>query len=101
MALHADAVAENRAAREWTRRVHRDDADRLLLAAIMAGQAIYERALARARRAGDTDQIRIARVREHLAEDFFRFGRAIFNRGDGTRNRADVSPPHPLCPSFV
>src|ERR1700748_266085 len=100
MALHAHAVAENRAAGEWARWVDRYDADGLIFAAIMAGQAIYERALARARRAGDTDQIRIARVREHLAEDFFRFGRAIFNRGDGTRNRADVARPHLLCPVF-
>src|ERR1700727_2678989 len=100
MALHAHAVAENRAAREWTRGVHRDDADGLLLAAIMAGHAIYERALARARRAGDTDQIRIARVREHLAEDFFRFARTVFNRGNGSRNRTHIASPHLFCPVF-
>src|SRR5580704_16404672 len=100
MPLHAYAVAKNCAAGEWARRVHCNDADGLILAAIMAGQAIDERALARSGRTGDADQICVSCIGKNLAQNLFRFARAIFNRGDSTRNRTDVASAHLLCPVF-
>ena len=54
--LHANAVAENRASAERTGRIDGDDANRLSLLAILARQLIDQRALARARRAGQAKQ---------------------------------------------
>src|ERR1700756_544813 len=100
MPLHAHAIAKNCAAGEWARRVHCNDADRFLLAAIMPGHTIDERALSRPRGAGDTDQIGVASIRKNLAQNFFRLVRAILNRGDSTRNRAHVASAHLLSPVF-
>src|ERR1700756_1742012 len=66
----------------------------------MARPPIDQRALAGARRAGDTYEICVAGIGEHLAQNFFRFGGAIFNRGNGARNRADVASPPLFCPVF-
>src|SRR6185503_9957661 len=58
--LHAHAVAENRAARIGAGRIDGNDTDRLAALAQLRGQSIDEGALARARRAGDADEIRAA-----------------------------------------
>ena len=62
--LHADAIAENRPASVRTGRINRDDAHRLLFLAILARQLIHQRALAAARRAGQSDDARPAAVRK-------------------------------------
>ena len=65
--LHADAVAEDRAAGVRAGRIDRDDADGLARSAELRDQAIDQRALAGAGRAGDAGEIGAAGVREHLA----------------------------------
>ena len=64
MVLHANAVAQNRAAAVWTGGIDRDDAYRLVLLAIVACQLIDQRALACPRRAGQPDYSRSPSVRE-------------------------------------
>ena len=58
VALHANAIAENCAAGVWTGGIDGDDADRFACCAIMCSEAIDERALAGAGRAGDADRYR-------------------------------------------
>ena len=65
---HADAVAEDRAAGEGRRRVDGDDADALLLRAVVLRHRRDERRLARARRAGDADDPRASGLRIELRE---------------------------------
>ena len=60
MALHADAVAEDRAAGERAGGIDGDDADRLPRLRQSAGEAVDERGLAGAGRAGDADDPRAA-----------------------------------------
>ena len=61
MLLHADAVAQNRSAGVGTGGIDRDDADGAFFLAIVAGQLIDQRALARARRTGESKYPRTAR----------------------------------------
>src|SRR5258708_39326559 len=91
MSLHANAVAQNRAARKWTCRIHREHPHVLLCPPVVRSQAIHERAFPSARRAGDSRQISLSSVRENAAEDFFRFVLMVFNGGDGAGNGADVA----------
>ena len=62
-ALHADAIAEQRAAGERRRRIDGDDADRQPRVAEFAREHRGERALARARRSGDADAPRAPELR--------------------------------------
>ncbi len=55
MPLHADAVAEDRAAGDAAGGIDGDDGDGLSAAAEFGGQRVDERALARAGRTGDAD----------------------------------------------
>ncbi len=64
VALHANAVAQNRAAGEWAGGIDRDNADRFAFFAITCGEPIDQRALARAGRAGDADHIGAAGAEE-------------------------------------
>ena len=100
VALHANAVAEDRSASEWTRGIHGDDTDGFLLAAIMAGEAIHQRALARSRRAGDADAVRIAGVREKLAQDFFGLRLERFSIAETAREIARTSPARTCSAQF-
>ena len=92
MALHADAIAEHRAARVRARRIDRYDADGQSLRANNGREPIDERALSRARRAGDADDVRAPGSRiKRLGER--RRGRLIvFHDGDSTRERAPIAP---------
>ena len=54
---HADPIAENRTAREWTGGIDRDDGDTRRALAIGAGKTIHERGLAAAGRTGDPDDL--------------------------------------------
>ena len=55
--VHADAVAQDGAARVGRRRIHGEDADGASALARGAGERADERALAAARRAGDADDV--------------------------------------------
>src|SRR5580704_16895712 len=100
MPLHAHAIAKNCAAGEWARRVHCNDADRFLLAAIMPGHTIDKRALARPWSTRYADKIRVDGVGKQLAQNLFRFARAIFNRGNGAGNRTHITRANLLSPVF-
>src|SRR5664279_3441768 len=63
--LHADSVAENRAARERRRRVHGDDADLSPEDARLARERGGQRGLARSRRAGQARHTGAARSRKN------------------------------------
>jgi hypothetical protein len=77
--LHADAVAEDRTARLRTGRVNRNNADRLTLFAIVFGQLIDERALARAGRASHADDSRPAGMRKERFEQIRPAGTAVLD----------------------
>src|SRR5262249_5248107 len=51
MRLHANAVAKDRSPAEWTGRIDCNNADRLTLLAVLAGDLINQRALTRTGRA--------------------------------------------------
>ena len=100
VALHANAIAKNRSAGERARGIDGDDADRLVLAAIVSREAVDQRALARSRSAGDPDAIGAPGVGKKLAQDFLGFARAIFDRGNGARKRARHRPRESAPPNF-
>src|SRR5215469_8086107 len=89
--LHADAVAENGAARVRACGVDGHDADALFLLAIVRGEAIDQRAFARAGRAGNASEIGLTGMREELSQQILRFGGMIFNRGDGPGDGAHIA----------
>src|SRR6185436_4533086 len=65
--LHADAVAEDRAAREGAGRIDRDHADGAPRLPDPGGEPVDERALAGARRPGHADEVGAAGAREDAA----------------------------------
>ena len=91
MILHTDTVAQNRPAGVRAGRVDRDDSDGLLLLAIVLGELIDQRALARSRRSSQTDHSRLAGVREERLEQIGTAGSAILDCRDGASERADVA----------
>ena len=100
MALHADAIAQDRAAGERAGGVDGDDADRFLLGAIVGRQAVHQRALAGARRAGDADAIGASGVGKKLLQELFGLGRTIFDRGHGPRKGPNVAGANLRGPLF-
>ena len=98
--LHADAVAEDRAAGEGAAGVDGDDADALVAPPQFARQLHHERALARAGRAGESDDVRVAAVGVQLREDALRLRARGSRSGDDTRQRAPVAVEQPRrrCP---
>ena len=72
--LHADAVAQNRAAGIGAAGVNGDDADGLAFGAQQPCELIGQRAFARAGWAGDTEHQRAAGMREERGEQFARSG---------------------------
>ena len=87
MVLHSNAVPQNCPARIRTSRIDRDNADLLLLFAIVFGKLIHQRTLARSRSARKTDNARLASVWEESLEQFRPTRSAVFHRGDGPRQR--------------
>ena len=88
--LHADAIAENRAAGERAGGIDGDDADGLLGAAELRNQAIDERALAGPRRAGDADQVSASGLREDAADEIRPLRGFVLDQADGARDRARI-----------
>ena len=94
MILHADAVAENRAAGVGTGRIDGDDADGAVLLAIVLGELIDQGALPCSRRAGETDDACFARMRE---EGFQQVGPArgtVLDRRDSAGKSPDIARTH-------
>ena len=89
--LHADAVAEDRAAAERAGRVDGEHADRRVLGADRRDEAVGERRLPRARRAGDADRPGVAGVRVQRGDDRARVVAAVFDERDQLGDRAPVT----------
>jgi len=88
---HADAVAQDRAAGEGAGRVYGDDADRLAPGAVGPGQGADQRAFARARRAGHTDQRRPPGMRIQRRQRLLRLPRLVLNGGQQAGQRPPVA----------
>src|SRR5919108_1129384 len=91
MVLHADAIAEDRAAGERARRIDGDDADGLSGAADVRDEAIDQRALPRAGIAGDADELRAPGLGEDRAQLRFGGGLRVVDEPHETRGGPDVT----------
>src|SRR5260370_25106235 len=98
MPLHATPIPKNCDARIRACRINRNHATLFLFLAVIARQAVDQRALPCPRRASNSREIRLARVRKEQLKQRFRFGLMVFNRRDRARNRAHVARPHLLRP---
>ena len=91
MLAQTDAVAEECAAGEGAGGVDGDDADGAIGMSKLLGETVDQSALARARCAGDADAEGAADVWEAGGQDGGRFGRIVFNEGDGASECACVA----------
>jgi hypothetical protein len=91
MRRHAQAVAENRPAREWTGWIHRNHADGHPSLADLHRELVHERALPGARRTGDADEVRPSGVRIDASHEICACGSLVFDERDHTRHRARIA----------
>jgi hypothetical protein len=98
VALHANTVAQNRAAAKRTGRINGDNANRLFALAIFAGHAIHQRAFACARRSSKADNPRRSTVREQGFQQFGGIRQAILHGSNSARQRPQVAPADTFCP---
>ena len=91
-----DPVAEQRALRERARRVDRDDADRLLVAADVADERADQARLADPGRPGDADRVRAPRLRVELADELVGERVGVLDERDRARERPPVAAAHAL-----
>src|SRR3989442_385828 len=89
--LHPDAVTQNRAAGERAGGIDGDDADSLLLLPVEGGQTIHQRAFARTGSPSDAGQIGLSGRRKKASQDLDGSRVAVFDGGNGARDRADVT----------
>src|SRR3954468_8598931 len=80
--LHANAIPENRPVGVRTRWIHRYDADRLFLFAVLARQMVDQRALPCPRRSRHSDDARVSTVGEQRFHETGSLGGIVFDRGD-------------------
>jgi hypothetical protein len=92
--LHADAVAEERAAGERTGRIHGHDADRPALRTNSSRKTIDERALPGPGRAGDTNQVGSPRAREDASDQIGAGRPLVFDERNRARDRLRVPGEH-------
>ena len=93
MLLHANAVAENRAAGVGTGRIDGDDAHGAILPAINAGELIDERALACSGRASQAEDAGFAGMREESLEKIGPSWGAVLDGRDGSCQGAGIAGP--------
>ena len=91
MVLHADAVAQNRPARVGARGIDSNDANGAAFLAVVARELVHQRALARARRAGESKDSRMSAMGKERLEQFRPSRGAVFDRADGTGQRASIA----------
>ena len=91
MRLHPHAIAKDRAAGEWARRVDGDDADRTARGAQGHGQFVDERTLAGAWRPRDANQERAAGAGKDPADEIGAGRRFVLDEGDRPRQGARVA----------
>ena len=89
--LHPDAVAQDGAAGDRAGRIDRDDGHRPPGAAQLRDQRRHERALARAGRPGDADQLGAAGQRVEAPQRGLGDRRPVLDRGQQPRQRAAIA----------
>ena len=89
--LHAHPVAEDRPARERRRRVDREHGDLVARRAHVADDRAGERALARARRAGEADRVGVAGMRRGEPADLAGVGAAALDQRQQPGQRGAVA----------
>jgi hypothetical protein len=90
VALHADAIAEDGAARERRGRIDAHDTDALAGGTIVRDQRVDDGGLAGAGVAGDADDVRVAGLREQRLQLGERGGDAIVEIAHEARGGANV-----------
>src|SRR5439155_26140771 len=90
---HPNSVAEDRAAAEGRRRVHRDDRDAVGRRAVRAGEPVHERALPTAGRTGDADDLGVTGERIERAQRVRGAGLVVLNDREKARDRAFIAGP--------
>src|SRR5205814_2089763 len=90
MRLHANAVAENGSPGVRARWIDSNNADSFFLLSVLASKLIDQRALARTRRSGQPDYGGISAVLKQRLHQLRSLCRIVFNRGDRSRERANV-----------
>src|SRR5882672_5168483 len=100
VALHANAVTEDRTARVWTRRVNSDDADFLIGFAIVGRETIHQGAFSSAWCSCDAGKISTACVGKQTFQKQFGFGRMIFNGSDSAGDGENFAGTDLLRPVF-
>ena len=91
VALHPNAVAQDCSSGKRAGGIDGNDADSLLLGAIVAGQPIDERAFSRTRRPGHSNPQRMAGERETGRQDGRSSGCIVFHQRNGTSQGAHIS----------
>ena len=100
MILHANAIPQNRSARIRAGGIDRDDPDRTILFAIVLGQLIDQRALARPRRSGQAENSRVARLRKQGFQQLRPPRRSILHSGDGAGQSPRIAAAQALKPGL-
>jgi hypothetical protein len=91
MALHADSVAQNRAARVGASGVDGKNSYSSILFSIVPGKLIDQRALPCPGSARYSDNSRFACVGEESFEEFLPADRTVLDRSNGARKRARIA----------
>ena len=91
MVLHADAITENCATGIRTAGIDGDDSDGAVFFAIVLRQLVDQRALARARRAGQADGSCASGMRKERFEQIDPARRVVLNRRDRTGERTGIA----------
>src|SRR5438046_615407 len=100
MRLHANAVAENRAAGVGAGGIDGNDSHAVVFFSEFLRQLINQRALARARRSGDAYSLGLTRVGKEFFEQINPLGSVILDDGDGASERPGVAGPQLLNQIF-
>jgi len=91
VALHTNAITQNRAAGIRARGINGNDAYRLLRLAVMARQMIHQRALPRPGSSRESDHARLPTKRKQGLQQLVGSGRTVFNQRNCTRQRPRIA----------
>jgi len=91
MILHANAIPQNRSARIGTGGIDCDNPHRTILFAIVLGQLIDQRTLARARRPSQAQNPRVPSVREQRFQQLCPAWRAVLDHADSPRQTPRIA----------
>ena len=92
--LHADPVAQNRAARIGARRIHSDDAHGTVASPVLARELVHQRAFAGSGRASQADDQRVSGEWKKRFQKLNRFRGVVLDGADSARQRPRISCAH-------